>query len=163
MRGGFRWDAGGVGSARRRDMRVSLHRMRNCGSSATLAMRRVVGSCHGSERGIRCGLRPGPWAVTGTGLADAFKFATCASVGIVPPSMGCWSLMLPRRSAWSRIATAACSAWRSAFWSRSWRRRRRWQRRARQPVRGGRRQLPGFARLDSREPASAVEGRLSQH
>ena len=36
MQHGFRWDAGGAGGARRRDMKVRLHRRRSCGSSCNL-------------------------------------------------------------------------------------------------------------------------------
>ena len=57
MPSGFRWEAGGAGAARLRDMRVRLRRTKSCGSSAILGMRRVAGGCRASGCGIRCVLR----------------------------------------------------------------------------------------------------------
>jgi hypothetical protein len=123
MRGGCRWDVDGMGTALRRGMRVKLHRRKNCGSFAISAMRRVVDGCRRSGRGIRCGLRPGPCAEKGrTGLVGVFKFGTFASAGIVRRRMGRWSLMRRRSGGNSGIATAECSAWRSALWPRMLRR-----------------------------------------
>jgi|HubBroStandDraft_6_1064221.scaffolds.fasta_scaffold00034_59 hypothetical protein len=118
MRGGFRWDAGGAGTARRRDMRERIRHKKNCGSSVTLAMRRVAGGCRGSGCGIRSGLWPGPWALTlRTGIACAFRFATYARTGIVLRRTECWRLMWWKHGGWSGIATAECSGWRNAFWN----------------------------------------------
>src|SRR5229473_810384 len=81
---GFRWEAGGVDDAPRRDMKVKFLRRTNCGSSAILAMRKVVRGCRESECGIRYGLRLKRFAMTRTaGQAGAFKFAMCASAGII--------------------------------------------------------------------------------
>lgn len=149
MPGGFRWDVDGAGSAQRRDIRVRFHRRRNCGSSATLVMRRDVGGCRGSECGIRCGLRRGSWVVA-VAVVGAFRFGMYASAGIVPQSMGRWSLIWKRRDGLSPIAMAGCSGWRSVFWNRTWRRgaSRSWRWRQ---VRAGwnrvtGRRLPRFAR-----------------
>ena len=114
---GFHWDAGGVVTARRRDMRVSLHRRKTCRSSATLAMRKVADVCRGIGSGIRSGLELELWATTErTVLAGASKFAMSASGIIVPPSTGCSSLMRLGIGGNSVIPTTGCRGWRSALW-----------------------------------------------
>ncbi len=121
MRGGCRWDADGMGIALCRGMRVRLRRRRSCGSFATLAMRRVVAGCHGSGRGIRCGLRPGPCAVKGrTGLVASIQVRYVCERGHRPAEHGTleFDTAAERWGGNSGIATAECSAWRNAFWNR---------------------------------------------
>ncbi len=140
MRGGFRWDVGGVGSARRRDMKVRPHRTKNCGSFAILGMRRVAVDCLGSGSGIQSALRLEPWETRRMEPRGAFTFATYANASIARRGVGLWSLMRSRRGGSDGIAMTACSGWRSVFCRRSWRRRESGRRLVRSRV-----QLPGFA------------------
>src|ERR1700683_643520 len=73
--------------------------------------------------------------------------------------MGRWSLMPSRRGGWSGIAMYAFSAWRSAFWSRFWRRRKDQKWHGPRLVRG-RAQLPAFARrtAEAAVPTFSITG-----